>query len=113
MAEPVPNDWASVFHRVVVSLILGLPFGGLLFAATGLVLAIWSGDPILQHPLALALRTALAAVAYTLLGGFAWTPETGYHSLHAWYAAGIVLTFVLLSKPWRRGADARRPRPTA
>jgi len=118
LAEPVPNDWASVFLRVVVSLILGLPVGGLLFAATGLGLAAYSGDPILQHPLALALRTGLAAIAYTVLGGFAWTPETGYHSLHGWYAAGVTLAFVLLSKPWRRGrgqrkAAAHQPRPSA
>lgn len=99
MAEPVPNDWASVFLRLVVSLFLGLPLGGVLFAATGLALAVHAGDPILHEPVALALRTALAALAFTVLGGFAWTPETGYHSLHAWYAAGVVLAFVLLSKP--------------
>ena len=102
MAEPVPNDWASVFLRLVVSLLLGLPIGGVLFAMTGLGLALYTGDPILQQPIALALRTVSAMFAFTVLGGFAWTLEAGYHSLHGWYAAGVLLAFVFLSKPWRR-----------
>ena len=102
MAEPVPNDWASVFLRLVVSLLLGLPIGGVLFAMTGLGFALYTGDPILQQPIALALRTISAMFAFTVLGGFAWTLETGYHSLHGWYAAGVLLAFVFLSKPWRR-----------
>jgi hypothetical protein len=102
VAEPVPNDWASVFLRLVVSLLLGLPIGGVLFAMTGLGLALYTGDPILQQPIALALRTISAMFAFTVLGGFAWTLETGYHSLHGWYAAGVLLAFVFLSKPWRR-----------
>ena len=102
MAEPVPNDWASVFLRLVVSLLLGLPIGGVLFAMTGLGLALYTGDPILQQPIVLALRTVSAMFAFTVLGGFAWTLETGYHSLHGWYAAGVLLAFVFLSKPWRR-----------
>ena len=114
-AIPAPTrrrrDWPGLFLRAVLSLFLGLPLGGVLFALTGLGVAVANGDPILQHPWLLAFRTLAAAVSYVFLGGFAWTPEGGYASLHGWYAAGVVLAFVLMSRPWRR--FTRRATPEA
>ncbi|WP_245442822.1 hypothetical protein [Methylobacterium terrae] len=103
------RDWPGLFLRAVLSLFLGLPLGGVLFALTGLGMAIAGDDPLLQHPWLVAFRTLAAAVSYVFLGGFAWTPEGGYESLHAWYAAGVVLAFLLLSRPWRRWTQRRRP----
>ena len=105
------RDWPGLFLRAVLSLFLGLPLGGLLFALTGLGLAIVTDDPLLQHPWLLTFRTLAAAVSYAFLGGFAWTPEGGYESLHAWYAAGVVLAFLLLSRPWRRWTRPQQPEP--
>jgi hypothetical protein len=102
MAATDRNDWLSIFFKTVLSLFLGLPLGGLLFALTSLGLAVYQSDPITQTPWALTFRTVLAWFSFVFLGGFAWTPEDGYRSLHAWYAAGVVLGFVLLMKPWRR-----------
>ncbi len=45
----------------------------MLFALTGLGIAVVNDDPILQHPWLLAFRTLSAAVSYVFLGGFAWT----------------------------------------
>ena len=103
------RDWPGLFLRAVLSLFLGLPLGGVLFALTGLGIALVNDDPLLQHPWLLAFRTLGAAVTYVFLGGFAWTPEGGYESLHAWYAAGVVLAFLLLSRPWRRWTRRRAP----
>jgi hypothetical protein len=105
------RDWPALFLRAVLSLFLGLPLGGVLFALTGLGLAVYGSDPILQHPWLLAFRTLAAAVSYVFLGGFAWTPDGGYASLHAWYAAGVVLAFWLLGRPWRRWRRRKRPEP--
>ncbi|QRE76322.1 hypothetical protein [Methylobacterium aquaticum] len=105
------RDWPGLFLRAVLSLFLGLPLGGVLFALTGLGIAVANGDPILQHPWLLTFRTLAAAVSYVFLGGFAWTPEGGYESMHAWYAAGVVLAFVLMSRPWRRWTRRRQPEP--
>jgi hypothetical protein len=105
------RDWPGLFLRAVLSLFLGLPLGGLLFALTGLGIAVVNGDPILQHPWLLAFRSLAAAVSYVFLGGFAWTPEGGYESMHAWYAAGVVLAFVLMSRPWRRWTRRRPAEP--
>ena len=102
MAASERNDWVSVFLRTVLAFFLGLPLGGLLFALTSLALAVYQSDPITRTPWALTFRTFLAWLSFVFLGGFAWTPEEGYRSLHAWYAAGVVLGFVLLMKPWRR-----------
>ncbi|SFU60594.1 hypothetical protein SAMN02799631_01416 [Methylobacterium sp. 174MFSha1.1] len=105
------RDWPGLFLRAVLSLFLGLPLGGLLFALTGLGLAAFNDDPLLQHPWLLAFRALAAAVSYVFLGGFAWTPEGGYESMHAWYAAGVVLAFVLMSRPWRRWTRRKRAEP--
>ncbi len=105
------RDWPGLFLRAVLSLFLGLPLGGALFALTGLGIAVVNDDPILQHPWLLAFRTLSAAVSYVFLGGFAWTQEGGYVSLHGWYGAGVVLAFALMSRPWRRWT--RRAKPEA
>ncbi|MGX7705917.1 hypothetical protein [Methylobacterium sp. Gmos1] len=114
-AAPAPartrRDWPGLFLRAVLSLFLGLPLGGLLFALTGLGLALFNGDPLVQQPWLLAFRTLAAAVSYVFLGGFAWTPEGGYESMHAWYAAGVVLAFVLMSRPWRRWTRRKAAEP--
>lgn len=95
----------------MASLLLGLPVGGLLYAL-GLVARDWYvQDPILQHPWLLAFRSLGTAFGYVFMGGFAWSPETGYQSLHAWYAAGVLLVFGLLSLPHRRAAARAEPWP--
>lgn len=106
MAAAERNDWPSIFLRTVLSIFLGLPVGGVLFALTSLGLAVYQSDPITQTPWVLAFRTLLACLSFVFLGGFAWTPEEGYRSLHAWYAAGVMMAFVLLMKPWRRRGEA-------
>ena len=110
------DDWASIFLKGVLSLFMGLPLGGLLFALTNLGLAFYRSDPLTRAPWSLALRTLADWTSFVFLGGFAWTPAEGYHSLHGWYAAGVVLGFVLLVKPWRRRGGrprAKRPSPGA
>ncbi|MFE1597782.1 hypothetical protein [Methylobacterium sp. ID0610] len=109
-ASPIRRDWPTLFLRAVVSLFLGLPIGGVLYALGGVATAWYAQDPILQHPWLLTFRSLGAAVSYVFLGGFAWSPETGYESLHAWYAAGVLLAFLLLSRPWRRPAAEPWPR---
>lgn len=102
-----PDDWGTVFLRFIMSLFTGLPVGGLLIAIWTVALAVYTADPITQAPWSLALRTFLVWVRFIVFGGFAWTPEGGYDSLHGWYAAGVVLSFVLLMKPWRRRRRSR------
>jgi len=102
VASSPKSTWLSVFLNIIYSFFIGLPLGGLLFASTGLVLTLHQSDPIIYTPWVLVFRTILAWVAFVFLGGFAWTPEEGYRSLHAWYGAGVFLSFVLLMRPWRR-----------
>lgn len=106
MAAAPRNDWPTIFLKAIYSLFLGLPFGGLLFALTNLGFAYYQSDPITQTPWALTFRTLTDWISFVFLGGFVWTPEEGYHSLHGWYAAGVVLAFVLMVKPWRRRSVA-------
>ncbi|GJD48065.1 hypothetical protein OPKNFCMD_0781 [Methylobacterium crusticola] len=100
------RDWPSVFLRAVLSLFVGLPVGGVLYGLGHLAVAIYRQDPVLQHPWALGFGLVADAVSYVFLGGFAWSPEAGYRSLHGYYAAGVALSFVILGRPWRRGAGA-------
>ncbi len=101
------DDWVTVFLRFVLSLFVGLPLGGLLFALWTISLDFYSAGPITQAPWSLALKTLVEWVSFIVFGGFSWTPENGYHSLHGWYAAGVVLSFVVLMKPWRRTRRSR------
>lgn len=101
------NDWVTTFLRLVTALFLGLPVGGLLFALAGVVRAFYEADPITRMPWSLAFRTLAAWIGFVFLGGFAWSPDDGYRSLHGWYAAGVILSFVLLMKPWQRRRSAR------
>ncbi|ACL56349.1 hypothetical protein [Methylobacterium nodulans] len=107
------RDWPTLFLRAVLSLFLGLPLGGVLYALGGVATAWYAQDPILQHPWILTFRSLGTVVGYVFLGGFAWSPEAGYESLHGWYAAGVLLAFVLLSRPWRRRPAAAEPWPRA
>ncbi|GJE04553.1 MULTISPECIES: hypothetical protein [Methylobacterium] len=104
------DDWATLFLRAVVSLFVGLPVGGILYALAWVAMAYASGDPATEHPWALAFRALGTAIGYVFMGGFAWSAEEGYRSLHGYYAAGVILSFVVMSRPWRRETPAPWPR---